>query len=147
MSDYDLACEYITRSLNRLEETKRQIENGRFDTAISAAQESIELSIKSIFLMLRGTHARKHEISDGDFSNILGSIPSELRHLNFARVWLINKFWSNLYTTAKYGSQTLKIGASGLFQKEEAELAYKHAQEANCVAYSLSANRMFWPKH
>ena len=59
---------------------------------------------------------------------------------NYPRIYLLSKFWSHFYITAKYGLEKLKIGSDKLFKKEEADLALKHAREC------YNASRTFYDK-
>jgi hypothetical protein len=57
------------------------------------------------------------------------------------RLLLLAKFWGELYILAKYGIQDgFLASARDLFERQEAELAIKHAEEcslAACVLRSL----------
>lgn len=55
-------------------------------------------------------------------------VPEELKYLEYPKLYLYSKFWSYFYTIAKYGYEKMGIGADKLFEKEEAELALKHAR-------------------
>lgn len=124
-----IAEDFINRAWVKIEEARRQIKTIQYDTCISASQECIELSVKGIFLLLIGDYRQQHEIKEEEFNKILSSTPEGITHINFARIWLLNKFWATFYTIAKYGSKQLKASAARLFQKEEAELALRHADE------------------
>ena len=136
----DLAEDYINRSWVKLEEARRQIKSIHYDTCISASQECIELATKGIFLLLIGDYRPEHEINEKEFQKILLSTPEGISHINFARIWLLNKFWATFYTIAKYGNKELKISAARLFEKEEAELALKHAD----YSYGAASSVRYW---
>ncbi len=111
-----------------------------YDISISASQECIEFSVKAIFLMLTGDFQKAHEIKDDEFQKVLSSVPKGLEHVDFARVWLLNKFWGTFYLLAKYGNENLMVSAEKLFKQDEAELAYKHAD----FAYGMAQNVRGW---
>jgi hypothetical protein len=61
---------------------------------------------------------------------VIEKAPKELKDMhNFPRLLLTTKFWSQFYTTAKYGNQKLGIGPEILFKEQEAKLALQHADE------------------
>jgi len=64
-------------------------------------------------------------------------IPAQLKYLDLPKVYLYSKFWSQFYTVAKYGLEKLGVGADKLFEKEEAELALKHAERCEFAASQL----------
>jgi len=136
MSASEMAESYIRRAYTNLDEARRQ-RSFYCDKSVSASQECIEFSTKSIFLMLKGTHEPKHEITDKEFQEILPLVPLELSYINFPRIWLLNKFWASFYLIAKYGDENLKVGADKLFKEYEAQLALRHAEEAHSAAASL----------
>ena len=55
---------------------------------------------------------------------------------------MLNKFWASFYTIAKYGNKQLEVSAAKLFQKEDAELALKHADEVYGAAYGVKYWRL-----
>jgi HEPN domain-containing protein len=110
-------------------EAENQIKNMHYSESISASQECIELSIKSTFILLKGGYSKKHDISEEEFEVALKEVPENLKHLEFPKLYLYSKFWSQFYTISKYGLEKIGIGADKLFEKEEAELALKHAEK------------------
>lgn len=136
----NLAEDYINRAWVKLEEARRQMQALHYDTCISASQECIELSVKGILLVLVGDYRPQHEVSDKEFKEILSSTPDEISHVDFARIWMLNKFWASFYTIAKYGNKQLEVSAARLFHKEDAELALKHADDV----YSAASSVKYW---
>jgi len=136
---------YFRRASAKLEEAKRQMKDFHFDTSVSASQESIELSVKGIFLMFVNDFKPEHKISADDFHRLRLSIPPELSsYIDVPRVWFINKLWADLYQIAKYGSDKgepgsdkFKVGADRILKQDEAEFALRHADEVNRIAQSL----------
>jgi HEPN domain-containing protein len=56
---------------------------------------------------------------------------------NLPRVIFLTYFWGQFYTIAKYGIEELEVSPEKLFEKEDAELAVKHADLCVRVASNL----------
>jgi len=97
-----------------------------------------------VFLLLTDSYPKKHEFKDEEFEPLLDKVPADLRYYNFPRLYLLHKLWSGFYTVAKYGYDKVGTGPEKLFQKEEAELAIKHAEDCRRVADML-LNRIKYP--
>jgi len=136
----EMAESFLRRAKNKLEEAKSHLNSFNYPESISASMECIELSIKAIFLLLQEEYPKRHEFKDEEFMKILEKVPKELEYLNFPRLFLISKFWLNLYTVAKYGQENFGIGPEKLFKKDEAELALKHAEECKHAASMLESH-------
>ena len=108
-----------------------------YDMAISASQECIEFSVKATFLLLVGNYQEQHLPSEKEFQKMLSSAPPQMIYISFPRLWMLMKFWAAVYKNAKYGSKELKVSADRLFEKEDAELALKHAEYAYGAADSV----------
>jgi HEPN domain-containing protein len=132
-----LAESWIQRSNNRLQEGKNLTAKARYAEAVSCFQECIELSIKAVFLLLTDSYPRSHEFKDKEFKDILDKIPKALEYLEFHRLYLYSKFWSNFYTIAKYGLENFSVGAEILFGPKETELASWHSEKCYFAAYQL----------
>ena len=132
-----MAESYVSRALNKLFEAKEHLKKGHYSESISSSQECIELSIKAIFLLLNKNYPRKHEFTEKEFEEILRKTPPELGDSELPKLYLYSKFWSHFYTVAKYGLEEIGMGADKLFEKEEAELALKHAERCNNSARSI----------
>jgi HEPN domain-containing protein len=128
---------FLRRARNKLDEAREHLKKFNYPESISASQECIELSVKAIFLIFQEEYPRKHEFSEEEFEKILKNIPNELKHLDFPKIYLYSKFWLQFYTVAKYGLEKFGIGADKLFEKEEAELALKHADKCEFAANRL----------
>lgn len=133
----DMATSYLNRAKNKIDEAEKRLESWNYSESISASQECIELSMKSIFLVLQCDYPKRHEFKEEEFEIVLKNVPEKLNYLSLPKVYLYSKFWSNFYTIAKYGFETLGVGADKLFEKEEAELALKHAKKCKSAASSL----------
>jgi len=128
---------FLRRARNKLDEAREHLKKFNYPESISASQECIELSVKAIFLLFQEKYPRKHEFSEEKFEKILKMIPNRLKYLDLPKVYLYSTFWSQFYTVAKYGLEKLGVGADKLFEKEEAELALKHAERCKFAASQL----------
>lgn len=133
----EMAESYLKRSWNKLNESKVQLKERHYSESISASQECIELSIKAIFLLLHEKYPKEHGFKEEGFEAILKQIPDKIKYLNFPKLYLYSKFWQNFYTVAKYGLEKVGVGPEKLFEKEEAELALKHADKCRYAATQL----------
>jgi HEPN domain-containing protein len=128
---------FLHRARNKLDEAREHLKKFNYSESVSASQECIELSVKAIFLLFQEKYPRKHEFTEEEFERILKMIPAQLKYVDFPKVYLYSKFWSQFYTIAKYGLEKLGVGADKLFEKEEAELALKHAERCEFAAGQL----------
>ena len=133
-----MANSFLKRAWNKLDEAKAHLKNFHHPESISASQEVIELSIKAVFLLLTGEHPKKYEFKEEEFEAILNKVPENLKHLDFPKLYLYHRFWLNFYTTAKYGLERIGVGPEKLFEKEEAELALRHADKCKSAASQLA---------
>lgn len=133
----ELAESYVKRAWNKCNEAEESLKRIHYAESVSASQECIELSLKAIFLLLEAKHSKRHQFSEGDFERIIEKIPEKLRHLELPKLYLYSRFWSSFYTTAKYGLGKIGVGPEKLFEKEEADLALKHAQDCRNAASQL----------
>jgi HEPN domain-containing protein len=132
-----LAGSWIERSNSSLHEGESLIAKGRYAEAVSSFQECIELSIKAIFLLLTDSYPKSHEFKDKEFKDVLDKVPKALAYLEFHKLYLYSKFWSNFYTIAKYGLENFSVGAEKLFGSEEAKLAKMHSEKCYSAAQQL----------
>jgi hypothetical protein len=88
-------------------------------------------------LLFQEKYPRKHEFDEEELEKILKMIPTQLKYVDFPEVYLYSTFWSQFYTVAKYGLEKLGVGADKLFEKDEAELALKHAERCEFAASQL----------
>ena len=132
----EMAESFLKRAWNKLDEAKKHLESWHYPESISASQD-IELSIKAIFMLLQEKYLKRHEFSEEEFEAILKKIPEKLKYLDFHKLYLYSKFWLSFYTVAKYGLEKIGVGPEKLFEKEEAELALKHAEKCYYGARQL----------
>jgi HEPN domain-containing protein len=132
-----MAESFLHRAWNKLDEAKEHLKHFHYAESISSSQECIELSIKAIFLLLQKEYPKKHEFKENEFEEILKKIPEQLKYLGFPKLYLYSRFWLQFYSVAKYGLEKIGIGPEKLFEKEEAELALKHANKSKYAAGQL----------
>jgi HEPN domain-containing protein len=134
----EMAESYLKRAGNKYDEAEEHLKKRHYPESISASQECIELSIKAIFLLLQEEYPKEHKFKEEEFGVILDKIPEKLKYLDFHKFYLYFKFWSSFYIIAKYGLEKIGVGADKLFEKEEAELALKHADKCRFAASQLA---------
>lgn len=132
-----LSASWLNRATNKLDEGEESLKKLKYSEGISSFQECIELSLKAISLVLLDKYSKDHKFDEKEFMKVLNNIPKRLEYLELHKLYLYSKFWGNFYTTAKYGLEVLSIGADELFEKEEAELAQKHAGKCYFAAEQL----------
>jgi hypothetical protein len=79
----------------------------------------------------------EHKLQEAEYEQLISKAPESLNYVNFPRVFLFANFWAEFYIKAKYGLETLQVPPDKLFEKEEAELALKHADECYYAASQL----------
>jgi len=120
----------------------------RYSEAIEAAQECVELSVKSVLSLLGVEYKLKHKWDRDEFGDIakqikegelLGRLAGEnLYHCSrLPRLLLLANLWGHFYLPAKYGFAEQLASAQDLFERREAELAVEHAGECYRAASEL----------
>ncbi len=132
-----LANSWLIRAKNKLDEGKQSLTSWKYSEAISSFQECIEFSLKAISLLLLDKYPKDHKFDEKEFKEVLKKIPEALEYLDFHKLYLYSRFWSNFYTVAKYGLENFGIGSEKLFEQEEAGLAQKHADKCYFAAVQL----------
>ncbi len=135
---------WIKKASNKFYHAKDLIESRtQFSEVIQESQECIELSVKSLLLLLEIDFPHKHgwDLDSNQISEIIKKLKSkrvneiiETKNLQYVvhlpRLLFLINFWSKFYIAAKYGiSKEYFASADELFQKDEAELSIKHADE------------------
>lgn len=142
---------WIDKASNQLQAAREPLKLVRYSEAIEAAQECIELSVKSILSLLNIEYSRSHGWSPDkkEFDKMAQQIQERqlldklanqyLDHtIRLPRMLFLIFFWAQFYITAKYGFETGYLAsARDLFKKEEAELAVQHARECYQAAHQL----------
>jgi HEPN domain-containing protein len=143
---------WIDKASNQLQAAKDHSKSlYRYSEAIEAAQECIELSVKSVLSLLGIKFSPSHgwEQDKKQFADIAAQVQEKqlmerlaaqyLDHIvNLPRLLFLVNFWAQFYITAKYGFEAGHLApAKDLFKKEEADLAVQHAEECYQVASHL----------
>lgn len=140
----------IAKASYQLQAAREHLKSSRYSEAIEAAQESIELSVKSILSLLDIGYSRSHNWAPNkkEFTNIAEQIQKRQlldklanqyldQAIRLPRLLFLMNFWAQFYVTAKYGFEAEDLASvRDLFEKEEAELAVRHADEC-CRAASV----------
>jgi HEPN domain-containing protein len=143
---------WIDKASNQLQIAKELSQSFyRYSEAIEAAQECVELSVKSVLSLPGVEYSLAHEwVSDKKpFAMIARQIQEkqllkklEGQYLNHAvplpRLLLLLNFWGQFYLASKYGFEAERLAsAQDLFKSEEAKLAVQHAEECYRAASAL----------
>lgn len=151
---------WIDKASNQLRAAKEHLKSPlQYSESIEASQECVELSIKSILLLLDIKFSQSHGWAQDkkQFADIARQIQERQLFDKLAaayvdqiiplpRLLFLVNFWAHFYITAKYG---LEVGylasAKDIFKKEEADLAVLHAEECLRAVRHLAheaANRL-----
>jgi HEPN domain-containing protein len=138
---------WFDKASNRLTSAKEHSKSHyTYSEAIQEAQESIELSVKSMLLLLDIGFSRSHDWNPNkeEFAKIAEQIQKrqlqekiggEYPTINLPRLLFLMFFWGQFYLVAKYGLEAGNLAAAKeLFEKQEAELAVQHAEECQRTA-------------
>jgi len=136
MNEHAQAVGWIQRAYNLSLNGEMLLKDSKYPESISAFQESIEFSIKSMFSLLKIDFKKNHKISESDFKKALKFINEDERITDitkqthyYPRLLLFSQYWANLYLLAKYGFEQLELPSNKLFTQDEANLAKEHANE------------------
>jgi HEPN domain-containing protein len=140
---------WIDKAGSQLQVAKDHLESAyRCSEAIEAAQECVELSVKATLSLLGIEYKLKHKWDWEEFTDIAKQIEhrqildrlaeQNLYHCSrLPRLLLLANLWGHFYLPAKYGFAQYLAPAQDLFEKQEAELAVKHAGECHRAASEL----------
>lgn len=143
---------WIDKASSQLEVAKELSKSSyRCSEAIEAAQECVELSVKSILSLLGVKYPPAHEWAPDKkpFVTIVQQIQEKRlleklarQYLDYTvplpRLLLLMNFWGQFYLVSKYGFETEHFAsAKDLFKPEEAKLAVEHASECYRAASAL----------
>jgi HEPN domain-containing protein len=141
---------WIDKASNHLDTAREHLKSiYRVSDSIQASQVCVELSVKAILTLLDVPFPPSHgwnrqqlaeiakHIKDRDLLTKLAN-----QHLNYSvplpRLLFRANFWSQFYLEAKYGFEAGHLApAQELFEKEDAELAAKHADDCFRAAWQL----------
>jgi len=133
----EMAEGYLRTASRSKDDAERHRDAGHYSDSIRASQTCIELSVKSMYKLLDVEFRPDHRLQEAEYEQLMRKIPKDLNYIKFPRIFLFANFWAEFYTKAKYGLETLQVPPDKLFEKEEAELALKHADECYYAAYQL----------
>jgi HEPN domain-containing protein len=116
--------------------------------AIQASQECVELSVKAMLTILGIDYPLSHGWDQKQLAKIAGQIQErklqqrlaeqQLGHIRLPRLLVLVNFWEQFYLQAKYGIEASDLAPpQELFEREEAELAVKHADQCLLAASQL----------
>ncbi len=135
---------FLQNSAKAQQRAREYRDKYEYDKSIREAQESIELALKAIFYAFDVAPPKSHNFSEDDFKRLLEAITKgadpngpQIRATDFQKQYIYARFWGTFYETAKYGLEKLKIGPGNFFDKDEADLAVKHA--GFCYATACTA--------
>ncbi len=141
---------WIEKADNQLQTAKGHLSSyGHHPDAIQASQECVELSIKAILTLLGIEYPPRHAWGKKDFEGIAKQIQERnlldkfsAQGLGYSvrlpRLLFLGAFWGQFYLPAKYGFETEYLAApQDLFERDEAELALRHAEECLRAALAL----------
>jgi HEPN domain-containing protein len=135
---------WIDKASNQLDSARDHAKHFRTASeAIQAAQQCVELSVKSVLSLLDITYPPAHEWQpDGKpFRDIAKQIRTRrllerlaAQHIDHSvrlpRLLFLMNLWARFYLTAKYGFEVEQLApASELFERDEADLSIQHADE------------------
>jgi HEPN domain-containing protein len=143
---------WIAKASNQLQTARDHAQSAyRCSEAVQAAQQCIELSVKSILSLLSIKYPKAHEwaAEKEPFAAIARQIQERklieklasqyLNHtIPLPRLLLLMNFWGQFYLVSKYGFDAEHLAsAQDLFKPEEAKLAVQHADECYRAALAL----------
>ena len=137
---------FARRMRLRGDDARRQFEAGNFPEAILAVQEALELNAKMIALATVGKYPREHVIDERRLSGFVKAVIEAatsadvtFRFLpeDLVRVFLLARFWSQMYPVVKYGIEELGVAPQRIFGREEAELALHHLSQVSEIGPKL----------
>lgn len=142
---------WIDKASNHLQTAREHAKSYRHSEAVQAAQECIELSVKSVLSLLGVEYPLAHHwpAEKKPFEGIAQQISQRqlleklaAQNLNHSvplpRLLLLMNFWGQFYLTAKYGFEVEQLAsAQDLFRFDDANLAVRHAEECHGAATTL----------
>jgi len=143
---------WINKASNQLQTARDYAQSTyRCSEAVQAAQQCVELSVKSILLLLNIKHAKAHEwaAEKAPFAAIAQQIQERKlleklasQSLDYTiplpRLLFLMNFWGQFYLVSKYGFEAEHLAsAQDLFRSDEAKLAVQHAEECHRAAVTL----------
>jgi HEPN domain-containing protein len=141
---------WIDKAANHLYDAREHLKSPyRISESIQDSQVCVELAVKAILALLNIPYPASHgwnrnqladiakRIKDQDVLNRLGSLYLH-QNVPLPRLLFRANFWSQFYLEAKYGFEAGYLApAQELFEREDAELAARHANECLGAAFTL----------
>ena len=124
---------YLNAAKKDLERAKSLAKQRDWSGSVEAAQHCIEISVKSLYLMVGLQYPETH-----DPANELKKVMEKLRGLRsywdylwreIARMRWICKMWEWIHTSSVYGC--LDIPANKIFNEKDAKIAIDYAEDVN----------------
>jgi HEPN domain-containing protein len=138
---------WVEKANNQLTAAREHLSRFESSECVQAAQKCVELSLKAVAALLGLDYPRTHGWNREDLARLVDQIQKRPLVDRLAergllvrlpRLLLLVKFWGELYLLAKYGIQDgFLASARDLFERQEAELAIKHAEECSLAAHIL----------
>jgi len=126
-----LAREYLETSSQATSRAKDLISRGDYVGAIEAAQHSIELSVKALYLLVGQEPPKEHYAGQEFLNRVVGRLdfPSYFDHFkaDLCRTMWISKMYEWAHTVSVYGYKG--TSPSKLINKKDAEIALQYADE------------------
>lgn len=125
------AEEYLEDSARALPRARALISSYDYVGAIEAAQHSIELSVKALYLLVGEEPPKEHHAGAEFLKKVVDRLnfSSTTEHLKaeIGRAMLISRMYEWAHTVSVYGFKGLS--ASSLIDKKDAEIALQYADE------------------
>jgi HEPN domain-containing protein len=117
--------------------------------AVQSAQTCVELSVKAVLVFLDIDFPKSHAWGEKQMQTLVEQVRTKKLlekmaehslnwNVNLPRLLFLMNFWGEFYLLAKYGMEAGSLATpKELFQKDEAELAIRHAEECERAAGHL----------
>jgi len=135
-----LAEGHVERARQELLSAEQDLNNYHHAKSVHSSQVCIELSMKAIYRYFGEAFTPSHELKVDEFVRVLDQIPEDLKYHKYSRLFILANFWTEFYTISKYGHEKIGISSEQIFEKDEAELALKHA---NACYHAANAIRIW----
>ena len=136
---------WISKARYHQETARDHLSSYHYSEAVEASQECVELSVKAVLSLLQIRFDYTHAWRGKKLESIAQQIKERrllarlrehnLAHIRLPRLLFLADFWAQFYLTAKYGLEAGYLAsAQDLYDKDQADLAVKHARECLNVA-------------
>jgi len=140
---------WTTKARIRLDTARNHLASFHHSEAVQASQECVELSVKALLSYLQIRFDYVHGWRGKSLESIAQQIEERqllarldehtLAHIRLPRLLFLADFWAQFYLTAKYGLQAGYLAsAQDLFDRDQADLAVKHANECWSAAWQIA---------